>query len=145
MSHISVLASPPSCLGDAGRRVDLDGECLVRVENLDEHRKRTGLGGVLAEYRPTVVFHEPAERFPRKRAVGNNADALGPVGNFPRFADRMASRQRFTVETLDVSPAPDPLFEDGLKKERVEHDGGAFAQAAAGCFSMKCPWARNFA
>src|SRR5262245_2639221 len=56
-----------------------------------------------------------------QRAIGNHADIAGTIGNFPRFTDRNAGRERFFVKTFQISPAPHPLLENWPEREWIEH------------------------
>ena len=104
-----------------------------------------------------VILHEPTQVLAGQRPVGDDADVARPVADFPRLADRHARRQRLVVKALQLAPAPDALLEDGPEGEGIEHSDldsepadspvsqPAVVSAAAGCFSLKCPKARNLA
>ena len=77
-----------------GRRMDLQRELLLRVEDLDEQRKPRRLAAWLAPSSSAgVVLHEPTQVLARERAVGDDADVARPVADLPRLADRHAGRQ----------------------------------------------------
>src|SRR5581483_217778 len=68
-----------------------------------------------------MIFHEPAQVLACERPIGNETDIARPVRYFPGFANRDTGRDRFAVKPLQVAPAPEPLFEDRLKDQRIEH------------------------
>ena len=69
--------------GERGGRMNLEGKFFARIENFDKQRKCFWDRMRRAEQIRCVLLHEPAQIFPRKRAVGDDAHAFGPVGDLP--------------------------------------------------------------
>ena len=132
-------------------RMDLEREFFARIENFNEQWKSIFAGWLcVAEQFDAMIFHEPAQIFSGKRAVGNDAGVAGPVADFPRFADGRAGRQFFPVEPFDFTSAPNAFLENRMKSERIKHCDYAVVATEAtpfvtgSFFSKKWPCARYF-
>jgi hypothetical protein len=108
---------------DVRRRMDLKGKLVLRIDDLHEQRKLFSVRFLRAEQFRRVMFHQPLQVLARERAVGDDADIAGAIGNFPGLADGRVGRQFFLVKAFQIAPAPDALFEDGVKCEWIERCG----------------------
>src|ERR1043165_6041118 len=54
-------------------------------------------------------------------AIGNDTHCLRTIADLPRFPDRQVRRKRLLIEPLEVAPAPNALFKNGMKNQRVKH------------------------
>ena len=117
--------------GECGRRVDLKRESVTGIEQFDQEREtrrarwsrppNDGIGPKL--------FNELPEGLAGGGAVGNDGLGVGPVADFPAFADVPAGGKGFAVAG-EGGTAPDAFDEDGFEFVWVKH----VALAVIGCF-----------
>src|SRR3954469_22346501 len=67
------------------------------------------------------MSHQPMQILPSQRSIGNEADVTFMIADFPHFANPSAGRQWLAIELLKPPVAPNPLLENGLKCQRVQH------------------------
>src|SRR5438045_238392 len=67
------------------------------------------------------MLHQPAKVLARQGSVGDHTHTFRSVRDFPRLADRDLGWKFFSEELFQPSPAPDALFENRMKRQRIEH------------------------
>src|SRR5262249_12560389 len=104
--------------GNVFRRMHLERQLLLRIENFDEQRETRRVGNVsedcLSVLRPQFV-----QSFSAQRPVSYDALRFGTIDNFPRFTDTLLRWKLFAKFRFWPSPAPDSLHKNWLKGEGV--------------------------
>ena len=134
------LGFPAQGGSDTRRRMDLDGEPLAGVEDLDQdgkmRRRMVGVGraeDVLAVRGPEFVQGQSPQQ-----AVVHDALGVLPIHNLPGFPDGGTLRQGFAIEGLEAAAAPDALHGEGFKNNRrAERHPASFVEAGALCNSFR--------
>src|SRR5262245_34107077 len=92
--------------------MDLDGQHVLGVEQLDQQRKSPGFPGVTpAENLLTVPGPKFSERFPRKLPVLHHTLLAFAVHHLPGLADRLVRGNLFSIKRFQVSATPDAGLE----------------------------------
>ena len=102
--------------------VDLDGEIIAGIEDLDKQGKTVGWRQSNAEYQLVVLGPEFVECHSRVRAVHDDGLLLFAVTDFPGFAIGGVVRERAVVDGFEASAAPDALHVEWGKKDRFHGD-----------------------
>ena len=105
---------------DVGSRgVDLDAEPVVGVKKLDDQWEAVVLGRVCPEQLTAVTLAQLVERAAGERPVLGNGAIGRAINDLPRLTDLQARRDLAAKARCERPSAPDALFEDRVKAERI--------------------------
>ena len=124
--------------GDVRGGMNLDGEVVRGIEDLDEEREAFGIRQVLAEDFPAVTQPEVVQGFSFVRALGDDGLFVFAVNDFPCLAEGLtAFREGAAVNGFQFPPAPDAFHVEGLKGDgfhahEVSNDSGSVEGGCCG-------------
>jgi hypothetical protein len=108
------LASQPA--GNIVRRMHLQRQLFLRIENFDEQRKTWSLGNIPKDF-VSLLGPQFVQSSSAQRAAGHDALRFGTIDNFPRFTDTLLRRKLFVKFGFEAPPAPHSLDENRLEGE----------------------------
>ena len=105
--------------------MDLDGQILVSVDELDQERELVADADRRAVDRLAVGRDEVAEGQAGEWAIGHPAHVGPVIGDFPAFGELSPFADRLAEDRRQPTPAPNQALVDRLEAEgmeRVDHD-----------------------
>jgi hypothetical protein len=102
--------------GNIVRRMNLQRQLFLRIEDFDEQRKTWSLGNLPKDF-VSLLGPQFVQSSSAQRAAGHDALRFGTIDNFPRFTDTLLRRKLFVKFGFEAPPAPHSLDENRLEGE----------------------------
>ena len=99
-------------------RMDLDGEHLVRIEELEQQGKSAKASRQLSHQLLRKLIHQLADGAPFKRPIGHRLGMVFAVAQHPRLADWAVTGQRRPEQLGQPPAAPQPILIDWIESQR---------------------------